>query len=399
VRPRVPRRRTENDSPPWKQRLTAAMVYLFSFLMDITITLVVLGLNFRAVDMGATPTELGVLGSSLALPYSIVCFTLARRLSSIDVRLSSALSSAFLMVLCVASGMVASLGLFILLGVLVGAASALFWPPLEHHLGQGKPPEQLYGALSRFNLWWCSGYALATGICGLLYKWSFRLPFMTAAACLLPIIAGSPFLTRRNSFAAPVSSFAKAHEEKAGLEKKRFFLTTARIFIFLTYASAGCIIALFPKLGDSLRLSKPVISVTIFFFYLGQLLSFSILAKTRKWQESVACLLGGQVFMAAAFLAVFVCNHTAVFGGAFAVVGLASGLSYFSSLYYTLHEPVFKSSLAGVHEALLASGRLFGPVFFGAIAGLSNLKFPYLVLALIFAFFALHTLLRRPRLV
>lgn len=374
------------------------MIYLFSFLMDVTVVFLMLGLNFRAVDVGASPAELGVLGAAFAVPYSFLCFVLARRFSSLDARVSMAVSSALLLILCLLSGMVASMPSFLLLAVLVGIVSAFFWPPLEHYLGQGKAPDQLYGILSRFNLWWCSGYAVATATCGLFYEWDFRLPFLIAAGCLVPIIAGTPFLRSKDSPDDRASPLDKPPTETGTLRKKKFFLTTARIFIFLTYASAGGIFALFPKLGDSLHVSKPVVSRIIFFIYLGQLLSFWVLAKTHRWRYKTVFLLGGQLAIAAAFVAVFTSNHTAIFAGAFAVIGIASGLAYFSSLFYTLHEPVFRSSLAGVHEALLASGRLFGPIFFGAIAGISNLKIPYLLFAFIFAFVGLHTFLQSRRL-
>ncbi len=374
------------------------MIYLFSFLMDVTIVLLMLGITFRAVDLGASPTELGVLGGSFAISYSLLCFVLARWLSSLDVRVTSVFSSALLLILCLLSAMVASVPLFMVLGVLIGVVTVFFWPPLEHYVGQNKSAEGLYQALSRFNLWWCSGYAVATAMCGLLYQWNFRLPFLVGAACLVPIIAGSPFLRSTNSRDDPGLPSAGAPAQNAALRKKKFFLTTARIFIFLTYASAGCILALFPKLGDTLRFSKPVVSRIIFFLYLGQLLSFYVLAKTRRWRYNAAYLLGGQALVAAAFIAVFVSNHTAILAGAFAIVGFVSGLAYFSSLFYTLHEPVFRSSLAGVHEALLASGRLVGPIFFGAVTGASNLKVPYLLLAFIFAFFALHSFWRGRRL-
>ena len=231
------------------------MIYLFSFLMDVTIVLLMLGLSFRAVDVGASPTELGVLGGSFAVPYSLLCFVLARWLSSLDARVSMALSSALLLILCLLCGTVASVPLFVLLAVLIGVVTAFFWPPLEHYVGHGKSADELYRVLGRFNLWWCSGYAVATALCGLLYQWDFRLPFLVAAACLVPIIIGSPFLRSKTSPDNRATPPAKPSAQATTLQKKKFFLTTARIFIFLTYASAGCIFALFPKLGDSLRVS------------------------------------------------------------------------------------------------------------------------------------------------
>jgi len=369
------------------------MIYVLSFLMDVTVVYLMLGLNFRGVDAGASPTELGILTGSFCLSYSFLCFVLARWLSSVDVRLSSIVTSILLFILCLLSTLASSVALFIVLALLIGTASAFFWPPLEHRLGQGKSHAQLYRALSLFNLWWCSGYAAATATCGQLYYWDFRLPFLVAAACLVLIVAGSCFLAPAAAGQGEAASRENASSQTAfPIHAKRFFLTASRIFILLTYASAGCLFALFPKLGEVLHLGKPLVSRLLFCLYLGQLVSFYLLSKSRAWQESLFFLISGQFLMAAAFLAVFLFNDEVVFASAFAAVGLVSGLAYFSSLFYTLHEPVFQSSLAGVHEAFLSAGRLVGPVFFGVVASLLDLKAPYLFLACIFGLFAFATI-------
>ncbi len=373
------------------------MIYWFAFLMDITINLLVLGIIFRAEDLNASPTELGILGGSFNLPYCLLCFLLAKRLSRLDARPTLALSSALLLVLCLPSALVASVPLLMLTALLIGAVAAFFWPPLEHYVGQGKSADQLYRVLSRFNLWWCSGYVVGTATCGVLYEWDLRLPFLVAGACVVPIVAASFFLPRIAPIPDEAAASAEAAVDSGALRKKKFFLTNARIFIFLTYASAGCIFALFPKLGASLGVSKGSVSGIISALYVGQLLSFTILMKTSRWRNNVSFLLGAQILVAAAFLIVFLSRSTALFSAAFALLGLTWGLAYFSSLYYTLHQPVFRSSLAGVHEALLASGRLLGPILFGAIADLSNLRVPYLCFAIIFLLFGGVTFLRSRR--
>ena len=106
-------------------------IYLFSFLMDITIVFLMLGLNFRAVDLGASPAELGVLVASFAVPYTLLCFFLAKWLSSLDARVSMTISSLLLLILCVLSGVVSSLLSFVLLGVLIGVVTVFFWPPVR----------------------------------------------------------------------------------------------------------------------------------------------------------------------------------------------------------------------------------------------------------------------------
>lgn len=368
-------------------------ICVFSLLMDVVVVYLMLGLNFRAVDLHATPAQLGLLQASFAVPYTLLCFFMARRFSSLNARAAMTLSSLALVVLCILSAAVSSLTSFLILAVLVGTSTAFFWPPLEHYVARNKSSHELYGALSRFNLWWGSGYAIGTATCGLLLDWDYRLVFFAAAGCLVPIAAGSAFLPSAPSVESWGAGAARSSPTAVALGKKRFCLTISRVFIFLTYASAGTILALFPKLGDTLHFGKPLISRVLAFFYIGQLASFLILAKTKRWHYNVPLLLAAQGVSVAAFLAAFAWNRMVVFSAAFGAVGLVAGLSYFSSLYYTLHEPVFRTSLAGVHEAILAGGRLLGPLFLGAVASRFNLKTPYLCLAITFALYLTFTFL------
>lgn len=366
-------------------------IYVFSLLMDIVVVYLMLGLNFRAVDLHATPAQLGLLQASFAVPYTLLCFFMARRLSSLNTRATMALSSLALMALSILSAVTSSLTSFLILAVLVGTSTAFFWPPVEHYIARDKSSREVYGSLSRFNLWWGSGYAIGTATCGLLLEWDYRLAFFGAAGCLLPIVAGSAFLPSEPSAPTKVAGSARSLPTVVLLGKKRFCLAISRVFIFLTYASAGTILALFPKLGDTLHFGKPLISRVLAFFYVGQLASFVILAKTSRWHYNLSLLLAAQGVTVAAFLSAFIWNRMAVFSAVFGCVGMVAGLSYFSSLYYTLHEPAFRSSLAGVHEAILAAGRLVGPLSLGAMASRFNLKTPYLCLAIVFALYFVFT--------
>lgn len=370
-------------------------VCVFSLLMDIVVVYLMLGLNFRAVDLRATPAQLGLLQASFAVPYTLLCFFMARRLSSLDTRATMTLSSLALVALCILSAAMSSLTSFYILAVLVGTSTAFFWPPLEHYIARNKSSNEVYGSLSRFNLWWGSGYAIGTATCGLLLEWDYRMAFFVAAGCLLPIAAGSAFLPSEPSAPSKGTGYATPLPTGVPLGKKRFCLTISRVFIFLTYASAGTILALFPKLGDTLHFGKPLISRVLAFFYIGQLASFVVLAKSSRWHYNVPLLLAAQGLGVAAFLAAFIWNSMVVFSVVFGAVGLVAGLSYFSSLYYTLHEPVFRSSLAGVHEAILAAGRLLGPLSLGAVASRFNLKTPYFCLAVIFALYFVFTVYGR----
>jgi MFS family permease len=74
-----------------------------------------------------------------------------------------------------------------------------------------------------------------------------------------------------------------------------------------------------------------------------------------------------------------------VFGVAFAVAGMGAGVTYVSSLYYSLEgHAVSRGARAGIHEAVLGSGVFLGPLFGGFVAEIFGLRAPYIMSALVF---------------
>jgi predicted MFS family arabinose efflux permease len=367
------------------------MLYLLGFLMDFSITTALLAFNFRAVDLRSSPLALGVLVASYSACYSISCLLMARRLASIKERSTLTLSPMIIALVIIMGMWARSVWMLIVLAGLAGAVASHFWPPLEHWLGRMAPPEQLYRVLGTFNIWWCSGISLGTALCGLSYGWHPRLPLVTSCFCLLLIAGLVQVVSRRTRRAVPLShtvADAPAHPQ-AGFTK-RLFLTYARISIFLTYAAMGSIFALFPKLGQHLGMSKPAVSRILFFLFFGQLASFVVLGKSSKWQYRIVPLLSIHALSSVAFALLFVLESSAVLAIAFVVIGFAAGLSWFSSLFYTLHRPDTAEAFAGVHESLLSGGRVIGPLVAGLIANFSTLKYPYLFFCLVFALLSVY---------
>jgi predicted MFS family arabinose efflux permease len=361
------------------------MIYLLGFLMDFSITTALLAFNFRAVDINSTPIELGVLGSAYPACYSICCLLMARRLASLRERTALSLSPLIIAGLIVVALWAKSVWILIVLAGLAGTLASHFWPPLEHFLGKSAPSQDLYKVLGSFNIWWCAGMTLATALCGILYCWSFKVPLCTASLCLLVIaVAVQLFSGWNKRKSSPVPSVPDPFPQSRRRLPQSSFLTYARISVFLTYAALASIFALFPKLGHHLGMSKPLVSRILFFLFFGQLTSFLLLGKTSNWQYNFLPLLGIHALCAIAFVFMFAFEASAIFAATFAILGFSAGLSYFSSLFYTLHQPHRTDAFAGIHESILSGGRVIGPVAAGLIANMSNLKCPHLFFSFVF---------------
>jgi predicted MFS family arabinose efflux permease len=378
------------------------MIYLLGFLMDFSVTTALLAFNFRAVDLKSSPMELGILGGTYSACYSLSCFLMAKRFASIKERMALSLSAILIAIVIVVGLWIRSVWALVILAGLAGIVASHFWPPLEHWLGRLASSAVLYRVLGSFSIWWCAGMSLGTALCGLLYRWHFRVPLLTSCFCLLLIAAVVQVVSKRSQQRPPNYSTADRIAHPEPRQAKTPFLRYARISIFLTYAAAGCIFALFPKLGQELVMSKPAVSRILFFLFFGQLTSFLFLGRSRWWQYNFLPLLGIHALSAVAFLFLFLFESPGIFAAAFAVIGFAAGLSFLSSLFYTLHEPRDKrGAFAGIHESLLSGGRVIGPLVAGFVANFSTLKHPYLFLYFVFAcstVFILHRFQRsRPR--
>ena len=63
------------------------------------------------------------------------------------------------------------------------------------------------------------------------------------------------------------------------------------------------------------------------------------------------------------------------------IIGLNVGMTYSSSIYYSLCGNVDLGGKSGSHESILHSGTIIGPSIGGALASYVGLKSPYLFCA------------------
>ena len=64
-------------------------------------------------------------------------------------------------------------------------------------------------------------------------------------------------------------------------------------------------------------------------------------------------------------------------------LGLSSGMTYFSSIFYSLYGFIDKGKRSGIHEAFLGAGTFCGPLVGGLAAYKFGIRAPYLAAALL----------------
>lgn len=85
----------------------------------------------------------------------------------------------------------------------------------------------------------------------------------------------------------------------------------------------------------------------------------------------------------AGLLVISIVSHVVWLGGAMILLGLSAGVTYFSSIFYSLYGSTAKGKHSGIHEAVLGIGGLFGPLAGGLLAANLGIRAPYALAAVV----------------
>ena len=161
----------------------------------------------------------------------------------------------------------------------------------------------------------------------------------------------------------------------------------------------GVIRNLFPKLGTELGFSSGIIGFFIFLMILAQTIMFFTLGRTQKWHYRLFPIILFQAFAVIALFVMAFSQSGMYFMAAMVFLGLSTGMTYFSSIFYSLYGFIDKGKKSGIHEAVIGTGAFFGPLIGGLFASRFGIRAPYITSALLLtAAMAIEaTLFRRKR--
>jgi MFS family permease len=90
----------------------------------------------------------------------------------------------------------------------------------------------------------------------------------------------------------------------------------------------------------------------------------------------------------------FLAGRPEVFALGFALAGACAGVTYVSSLIYSLQgRAAGRGARCGIHETVLGSGVLLGPLLGGLVASRVDLRSPFVLAATVFLLVAVADLL------
>ncbi len=249
------------------------------------------------------------------------------------------------------------------------------WPALEALVTDHEPAHRIPHMVGLYNLTWSLSTALAYFTGGRLYDAIgkgavFYVPVaIFAAECL-----GVSWLRARAArvvSALPPLPPEPEHRPDVHAARQRVppavFLQLAWIANPFAYMAMYTVLAVMPDLAQRLGLSPTRVGLFCSVWMFSRVAAFGLLWGWSGWHYRFR-------WMAAAFLTIIACFAAILLATSLVVIvvaqiffGLAAGLIYYSSLFYSMDASDAKGEHGGLHEAAIGIGICAGPAI-GALS-------------------------------
>ena len=253
----------------------------------------------------------------------------------------------------------------------------LTWPTLQSLLSRNQSPGELSETAGVYNMVWActSATAYLTGG-ALLAAFGDEILFWLPVGLHLTQLALLPRLKKISAqiIAAEPVAGAKAENlpplNPRPIAKARTFVLLARIANPFAYVAMYGIIPVIPKLSQHFGLTPAYAGLVCSVWFWARLGAFAWLRHWPGWHYRFRWLLGAFLSLIASFLGMLLSSQLWMLVTAQVVFGLAIGLIYYSSLFYSMDVGELKGKSGGLHEAAIGLG-----VFIGPTAGVTALHF------------------------
>ena len=136
--------------------------------------------------------------------------------------------------------------------------------------------------------------------------------------------------------------------------------------------AAFTLLAMIPELSLRMGLSTTMAGGFCSIWFFARLAAFIVLWKWPGWHYRFRWLLGGYLLLIAGFATVLTADGLLWLGLGQVAFGLAVGVLYYASLFYSMDVGEARAEQGGIHEALMGAGNFVGP----GIGALSLLLVP-----------------------
>jgi MFS family permease len=263
--------------------------------------------------------------------------------------------------LTTASGQIATM-----LGTVIGMCFT--WPTLEAMVSEGESPAGVQHMVGIYNVIWAATAAIAYFTGGaMLDYWGLRSLFLVPMAVQVVQLALTFWLASKATPAGDPSVGPKPTASPPGpgaagsVARTKRFLQMAWLANPFAYIAIQTLIAAMPGVARRLELSTMLAGFCGSVWCFARLGAFAGLWLWTGWHYRFRWLLLAYLALVGTFAAILLVPNLAVLVIAQLIFGLAVGLLYYSSLFYSMDLSDTKGEHGGIHEAVIGLGNCAGP--------------------------------------
>ena len=257
----------------------------------------------------------------------------------------------------------------IMAAVIVTFGMCFTWPVLEALISENETPARVPHAIGIYNITWAATNASALFIGGtLVEKLGYQSIFYIPAGIVGLQIALTLWLEKLPLPAAAENSSAPpsaANYSTPVLAQK--FQQLAWLANPFAYIAINTLIAELPGIAAKFHLSPMSAGFACSLWGFVRLAAFVALWRWDGWHYRFRWLVLAFGALVLAFAAILIVPNLWVVLAAQVFFGVAIGLIYYSSLFYSMDASDTKSEHGGIHEAAIGAGNCLGPAL-GAVA-------------------------------
>ncbi len=253
---------------------------------------------------------------------------------------------------------------YIALALVTVVGMSFTWPTLEALVSEGETGAGLQRHIGIYNVVWAGTGALAYFTGGaLLEKLGRQSLFFLPLALQVGQLALTFWLHHQSAGVQPLAAVSPVGGPTAPAPRPRAktFLRMAWLANPFAYIAVNTLVAAMPGVAHNLNLTTTQAGFCCSLWCFARLAAFCGLWFWAGWHYRFRWLLTSYLLLIVTFVVILVVPNLAIVLLAQLALGVALGLIYYSSLFYSMDAGDTKGVHGGIHEAAIGLGSFAGP--------------------------------------
>jgi MFS family permease len=247
-------------------------------------------------------------------------------------------------------------------------AMCFTWPMLEALAAEHEPPAALPHRLGLYNLTWAGVASVAYFTGGLMFEsfgaqslyWLPAILYAVNFIATFPLARAHDAWLARQPAAAGRPGDATAPADEPG-PRSGYFLKLAWLGNPFAYMAINTFTAVVPGIAKNVGLTIAEAGMVMSVWFIVRTIAFVVLWFWHGWHYRFRWFIGAFGLLIASFVTAMLASEVWLLVTAQVFFGCATGLIYYSSLFYSMDGSATKGEHGGAHEALIGAGICAGP--------------------------------------